>query len=418
MNGSSTLPTCGQVVCSEAAVYGTMGTPAAGNTPGGRDSAVSWLDKSGNLWLFGGGSVGNSGQLPLFNDLWEYLPSSNEWAWMGGSNGCVPKSITLCFTYGVYGTLGTPAGGNIPGSRSKASSWTDGQGHFWLFGGYGGDATFNDLWEYDPSTAEWTWMGGSDKFDQPGVYGTLGQAGSGNTPGARNSAFNWTDGTGNLWLFGGFGVGTAAGPGGTNYDLNDLWEFNTSTSEWTWMGGSSAANQPGVYGTIGVAAAGNVPSGRSEGVNWTGSNNRFWLFGGDGPNDFWEFSPSANEWTWFGGSSTLPSSGALPGMYGTLGTPAAGNIPGNRTSATSWTDGNGNLWLFGGYGADVNGNIGDLNDLWEYHPPVPSTAAPAFSVAAGTYTAAQAVTITDTTAGASIYYTMDGTMPTASSTLS
>jgi hypothetical protein len=42
-------------------------------------------------------------------------------------------------------------------------------------------------------------------------------------------------------------------------------------------------------------------------------------------------------------------------------------------------------------------------------------AAPTFSPAAGTYTSAQMVTISDATSGATIYYTSNGTAPTTSS---
>jgi hypothetical protein len=49
--------------------------------------------------------------------------------------------------------------------------------------------------------------------------------------------------------------------------------------------------------------------------------------------------------------------------------------------------------------------------------PPPATAAPVFSPAAGSYTSGQTVSITDATAGAAIYFTRNGTVPTASSTL-
>jgi len=45
-----------------------------------------------------------------------------------------------------------------------------------------------------------------------------------------------------------------------------------------------------------------------------------------------------------------------------------------------------------------------------------SVATPTFSPAAGTYTSAQSVTISDVTSNATIYYTTNGTAPTTSST--
>jgi uncharacterized repeat protein (TIGR03803 family) len=47
---------------------------------------------------------------------------------------------------------------------------------------------------------------------------------------------------------------------------------------------------------------------------------------------------------------------------------------------------------------------------------LPAAAAPTFSPAVGTYTTIQSVTLTDATAGATIYYTTNGTTPTTSST--
>lgn len=86
---------------------------------------------------------------------------------------------------------------------------------------------------------QWTWMGGSDIVDQPGVYGMLEASAPANVPGSRFDASSFTDANGHLWLFGGCGYDT----GGTFGELNDLWEFDPSTSEWTWKAGSGTANQ-------------------------------------------------------------------------------------------------------------------------------------------------------------------------------
>ena len=90
---------------------------------------------------------------------------AGEWAWMGGSETCNGNNPGL---EGVYGTLGTPAVGNIPGGRVNAASWNENGGDFWLFAGTGWDggshkylSALNDLWRFDLSTNEWAWMSGS-----------------------------------------------------------------------------------------------------------------------------------------------------------------------------------------------------------------------------------------------------------------
>lgn len=275
----------------------------------------------------------------------------------------------LCGEPGVYGTLGMPAPGNLPGGRSSSATWTDRDGNVWLFGGFGFDSSGNlgdlqDLWKFNPTTYQWTWMGGSGALvpctadtsacSGPAVYGTLGVPAAGNIPVGRDHASNWIDANGNFWLFGG---GSLTWPEPENIvtagGTNDLWEFNPSTNQWALMGGS-IQSICGVY------------------CSW--------------------------------------SQGAV---YGTLGTPAPGINPGTRFAPAGWTDSSGNFWLFGGAG-------GTGNDLWEYQPStgaLPTTATPVLSLPSGSYTSAQSATISDATNGAFIYYTTDGSTPTVNSTV-
>jgi hypothetical protein len=214
-------------------VYGTLGAAAPGNTPGSRWQSASWTDSSGNLWLFGGQGYDSKGNSGYLNELWEYNTSTNEWAWLAGSQtlNCTQYGQGYCEQPGVYGTLGTAASGNLPGSRADASSWTDSGGHFWLFGGYGFDAkgtwgSLSDLWEFFPSTRQWAWMGGGSTETRGGIYGTLGVPSEANLPGGRHGASGWTDTSGNFWLF----AGNALDANGMIGLPNDLWVYQPSNT--------------------------------------------------------------------------------------------------------------------------------------------------------------------------------------------
>jgi N-acetylneuraminic acid mutarotase len=343
-------------------VYGTKGTAAASDTPGARVKPIAWTDAAGNFWLFGGNSAGN---IAMLNDLWEYSPTAGLWVWQGGSD--------VVGAAASYGSPGVPAASNNPGAREGAASWSDAAGNLWLFGGDSLAAQnaeqFNDLWRYDPTTALWTWVGGSNTAANAGSYGTLAVAAASNLPPARTDAISWTDSAGIFWLFGGAQLKSN---GSYLAVFNDLWSYNPTTALWTWVGGSDTPNAVGVYGVQGTAAAGNVPGARMGASAWLDASGDVWLFGGLGLaagglaqeyNDLWEYTPANGQWMWVGGSDAANAAG----VYGTQRAGTPGNGPGARVSAVSWKDQSGNFWLFGGYGYDQGGSLGNLNDLWEYN---------------------------------------------------
>ncbi len=119
-------------------------------------------------------------------------------------------------------------------------------------------------------------MGGSNLVDAAGVYGTLGVESATNQPGARWGAVAFQFGSGNLYMFGGYGVDSNGLLLGY---LNDLWKFNPANGRWTWISGSNTYGATGVYGTKGVAAAGNVPGARSY-TMMVPTDGAVWMFGG------------------------------------------------------------------------------------------------------------------------------------------
>lgn len=215
---------------------------------------------------------------------------------------------------------------------------------------------------------QWTWLGGSSMPNAGSSYGSKGVAAADNVPGARAAAASWTDNSGALWIFGGYGNGASTGY------LSDLWKYEPLKGLWTWMGGPATTNTAGVYGTQGVADPNNSPGGRNYSASWIDASGVVWIFGGTGYsssaaatsflNDLWKYDPASGNWTWVSGSNL----GDANGVYGVKGTPAASNVPGAREGATHWVDATGALWLFGGYGHDSAGTLlNELNDLWKFY---------------------------------------------------
>jgi len=377
--------------------YGTQGVGTACSltvsictVPGARWGGVTWNGPAGNLWMFGGQGVDSNGNFGLLNDMWVFDITSGpcsydlttgtgiftncKWIWEGGQS-----------------VANQPTTATFPGGRWGAASYTDNAGNVWVFGGQGYDSggnlgLLNDLWKYSTGTGVWTLVSGSTTFNQNGVYGTMGTGAAGSVPGGRQTGVLWVDSTGNIWLFGGFGLdsaGTSLGPGQIGAILNDLWEYSPGTGFWTWVSGGNLADQNGVYGVQTITAAGNFPGSRWGSMGWIDSSNKLWLFGGFGfgsvvphptgfLNDMWSYDPATGQWLWWKGSNDVnQSSTFITSPFNYFQLSYTNNAVGARRGAARWLpDSRGFVYMFGGEGYDATngGPYGSLNDVWRYLP--------------------------------------------------
>ena len=109
------------------------------------------------------------------NDLWKFDPATGQWAWMSGSSTVGSNCLV------IVGSILTAAVAartepwerlppeTHPEDAMQAETWVDSSGNFWLYGGIGFDANGNwgalsDLWRFNPSTNQWTWMGGTAQY--------------------------------------------------------------------------------------------------------------------------------------------------------------------------------------------------------------------------------------------------------------
>lgn len=363
---------------NEPGEYGQKGVAAPGNHPGSRQNAVTWTDKQGNFWLFGGSGLGARGRdQGLLNDLWKFSTATLQWTWVSGDDRIDRR--------GEYGRGNNDDGDDdddddddddndneppsvFPGGRSLATGWIDATGNLYLFGGNGyssrnevGD--LNDVWKYSPADNSWSWEQGDRREDQRVRYGNKGTFENDNTPGGRYGSTGWTDIDGNFWLYG----------GRSRNDLfADLWKFDRRQNRWAWISGSNRDNQQPDFEEKGVPDENGHPGSRLLSTGFVDVEGNLWVFGGTGYgtllgstplNSLWRYSVANNTWTYFNGDISI-----YPSVeYGTKGMPAPGNHPGGTTNAVSWKDLQGNFWVFGGQSLQ-----GHLNQLWKFSVACPS----------------------------------------------
>jgi hypothetical protein len=270
----------GDDLANRPARRGLKGVPHPENSPGGRSDALVWIDKQGAVWLFGGKGLTGAGAGGEFNDLWKYERTINSWTWVHGDS--LPNQNPIYGTKGIEGAL------NVPSSRSGSSGWIDAAGFLWLVSGGRQGCVFDDIWKYNPTTGRWTWIRGTgDLYDHPqgntttrykgengvgwldekgkfwffggalehtlhrlwsgllsdydqekdvwtsngifqGVYLSADTSSHTVGPDYREGSVGWTDQSGNLWLFGGWGRAWKESPGSIYYDwdvIGDLWKF-------------------------------------------------------------------------------------------------------------------------------------------------------------------------------------------------
>jgi gliding motility-associated-like protein len=368
----------GPGITNQAGVYGTISVPNIANYPGCRNfGEPSWVDTAGNLWMFGGYGYDVNGTDNELSDLWMYNIASNEWTWMKGPDvGGDP---------GSYGAFQVESSTNNPPCRCEFSTgWIDSHNNLWLFGGVPpADTAYSDMWRFNIATNNWTWMKGPNTLGNPAVYGTKGVEDSANVPGARWSYGHWIDSANNLYFFG--------GTNGLQFSAevyNDMWRYNTTTNNWTWISGTNLNDDSGHYGPQCLADTAFCPPARFENrVCWKRGSDNFILYGGSGPgfnlsepndstyNDVWNYNVVSRAWSWISGSNHDQQTS----VHGTLGVPNFANHPSARDGSSSWTDLQGNLWLFGGFQADgqMYNETGSMyNDLWRWTPdtipPIPN----------------------------------------------
>ncbi len=184
--------------------------------------------------------------------------------------------------------------------------------------------------------------------------------GAEDNPSPRTGMASWLDDDGNMYIFGGQGYDQDGRFG----LFDDFWKFDTKSGEWSRIGG-----QPGTQFSKKKSSV--YPAPRQNTVAWKDKEGGLWLYGGAGLGgivffeDLWRYDVKQNAWEWVSGSEEANKAGKWSKKFDEK----KSNPLGSRSGSAAWTDDQGNLFVFGGAGVDIeSGKEVYFNDLWQFVP--------------------------------------------------
>ncbi|MFN9320800.1 MAG: kelch repeat-containing protein, partial [Chitinophagales bacterium] len=414
---------------------GVRGVPSPTNMPQALDWGylTHWSDNDNNLWLIQKDSFG----LPdLSLMVWKYNMTTNHWTWMTGYDSFKIKST---YSSSVINDYKSSLFGANPSNIKLSINWVDNSGNYWfvsndyttnhyyltkfniqtlefeikdyrpnnysfkgpqgqalaanfpdviestywvkgsdvyVYGGYNRDrdSVSQEMWKYSMATNLWTWLRGEKMIESKSVYGTKGIATSDNQPHTReNSTKNWVIGS-KLYLFG----------GNVKFSMpNDLWEYDITTNQWTWLHGDSLPSEKGVYPSGHCIEDPRIhPSGRifyTSPIQSKLCDKVFWLYSGTAKNsatseELWMYKPEENKWLWVSGTKDTVytmTTKYTDYSYGQREKPALTNKPGVY-APLAFQDKNGSIFTYGGF--PIGPSFGNSrfhfyrNEMWRYDP--------------------------------------------------
>lgn len=336
----------------------------SGNHPSPRQGAMLWNDKKGNIYMFGGEGIEETGEVGVFNELWSFNLITQSWELKKGNRKVNQKVERYAKSIESINTQ--------PEGRKGASTWVDKNGDLWMFGGRGFDnvSNYDQMWHFSAKKNNWILMGGTDKTNQKNKVSNKKENSTGSLPGARYGSAFWSDKDGNFWMFGG---SVYSNEKAKDSYLADLWQFDFNKKTWILVAGP-IEEDPKVSASD-KEDFGRIPSARAQASSWYNSNNNsLYIYGGygldpkalgdGGLSDLWQFDIIAKRWILLKGKSGHFEKS----ITGVTGVASDDVTPGFRHEAISWTDDLGDFWLFGGQRTTQNNIMYLNNDIWKYSP--------------------------------------------------